>query len=357
MKTTNVIRLQIMHMKFYLLAILLFAPIAFSQVPSVSPPVADQSEFPGTQICVDIPLINSGSPGYGPYLQLIVPAGLTLDSANLFGSAITPINEGVFPAAPGNQLFDSIINQPVIGPEGDTLFLLKPPIGSVVTGGPPLAINICYTIDAASPVNVPLTISARPVYQFGDTPTGDNGPILGTADTFDTTPILVRFRKLNSAPESERPPGPSWPVTYTLEADIASNNTINNIIINDSLPSNFVLTSASVVPASPTCTVTTGATLVVNCPAITGTNSNDVVVTYTGYYSDVLDESSCSTSNAVNTATFDGTFAGNPVAQLSVIDTVQIEHVSLQKGAFPNENIIPGDVVTFTLNLQVSDYG
>jgi len=350
--------LSIKDFKYWIIVIIFLSQLAISQVPTISPSVVDQSDFPGTQICVDMPLINTGPPGYGPYLQLIVPAGLTFNSATLFGSAVTSINEGVFPAGPGNQLTDSIINQQITGPEGDTLILLQPPIGSVVAGGPPLNINICYTINVTAPVNVPLTISATPVYEFGDTPTGDNGPILGAADAFDTTPILVRFRKEDSAPENERPPGPSWPVTYVLTADIASNNTIDNIVIVDTLPTNFVLTASSVVPSiAPNCTITTGATLTVNCNAITGTNVDDVVVTYTGYYNDVLDESICNINSATNTATFDGEFASNAIPQLTDSRTIQIEHISMQKGASPNNNLSPGDVVTFTLNLQITDFG
>ncbi len=337
-------------------SLLIFTQVLFAQTPSISPAVANQNDFPATPICVDIPLINSGAPGYGPYLQLITPIGITFNSASLFGLAITPINVGVFPPAPGNQLNDPLISQPVTGPEGDTLLLIEPPIGSVVAGGPPLAINVCYTLDISAQVNVPLTISATPVYKFGDTPTGDNGPIIGIADTFDSTPLLVRFRKEDFVPESERPPGPSWPVTYVLTADIANGNTIDNIVIADTLPSNFVLTSTTVIPAAPDCTVTAGATLVANCATITGTNADDVVVTYTGYYDDVLDEAACGTDTAINTATFDGEFAAVSLPQLTDTRTIQIEHVSIQKGAAPFENLTPGDTVTFTLNLQISDY-
>ncbi|MBL4659964.1 MAG: isopeptide-forming domain-containing fimbrial protein, partial [Alcanivoracaceae bacterium] len=350
----------VLHVKFssvLVLFLFLFCQMVFSQTPLVSP-IANQSAFPGEAFCISAPLENSGSPGFGPYLQVIVPVGLTFNSSSLFGVTVNTINEGVFPAAPGNQLIDSIISQSVTATPGSSLYLLQPPIGSVVTGGPVLDIEICFTIDVASPVNVPLNVSITPVYEFGDTATGINGPIIGSAVAFNVTPILVVFTKTNNAPENERPPGTSWPVTYILTADVASANTINNITIADVLPANFVLDVVSVnVVGGVGCMTTTGAIIQVSCTSVTGTGSSDIVVSYSGYFADILDETTCSTSTETNNASFDGIFLGVPIPTLADDNTIQVEHLSIQKSAAPSLNVVPGDVVTFSLAIQVTDFG
>ena len=355
----NTCKNTVLHVKFssvLVLFLFLFCQIAFSQTPLVSP-IANQSAFPGDSFCIDAPVVNTGAPGFGPYLQLIVPTGLTFNSSSLFGATISPINAGIFPPSPTNQLLDSIILQPVTGPEGQTLILLQPPIGSVVTGGPALDIEICFTIDVVSPVNVAMNVEITPVYQFGDTATGDNGAIIGLPVSFAVTPILIVFNKTNNTPESERPPGPSWPVTYNLIAQVASANTINNLLISDILPTNFVLDVASVsVIGGIGCSVSTGPVLLVNCASVTGTGGADITITYTGFYADVLDENLCSTDIATNNASLDGMFAGLAISTLTSTNSVQVEHFSIQKSATPSTALVPGMTVTFSLNMQLTDF-
>jgi len=346
-------------MKTKVLLFLLFLSFkALSQTPTISP-VGDESDFAGSQVCVDVPLVNTGPPGFGPYIQLIVPIGLTFDSATLFGSGATVTNIGPFPAAPGNMLTDTIINQPVIGPEGYELVLVQPPIGSLVTGAPPLSMEICFTIDVDAPIGVPLDVTAIPVYEFGDTATGDNGPIVGTGEIFDITPILVLFDKENDAPEDERPPGPSWPVTYTLTADIAPGATLDNVVIADALPPGFILDPASIVitgGAAASCVIGTP-DITINCISATGDMTDmDIVVTYTGYFDDVLDEMVCDAMPQINNATFDADFEGVAIPQETDTNTIQVLHLPIQKNATPGL-VSPGDTVTYTLNLQVTDFG
>lgn len=341
--------------------ILLFLTIIFlqstqAQVPNINP-IMNENAFPGASFCSTVSLTNTGPPGFGPYLQLIVPEDVTFNSAMIFGSGATATTIGVFPAPPANMLTDTIISQDVTGPEGATLVLIQLPVGSLVAGAPALDLEVCFTIDNAATINDPLNITVNPVYQFGDTATGDNGPIIGSSSNFTATPILAEFIKTNSAPEGERPPGTSWPVNYTLTANIASTNTLTNIVINDNLPANFVLDPASVMIAGGIgCTDNGADPLIITCTSVTGTGGNDLVVTYSGHFSDALDESVCDSNLEINTATFDADFNSMAIPQLTDNSQVQLEHLSIQKGV-STENISPGDTITYTLNMQLTDFG
>ena len=94
------------------------AQVVFAATPIItnSPP---QSAFIGESFCYDIPLINSGTTGYGPYLRVIHDADLTFNGATFIGSNSATVNVGTFDTvANNNELEDPIIAQTVAGTEG-----------------------------------------------------------------------------------------------------------------------------------------------------------------------------------------------------------------------------------------------
>ncbi len=107
-----------------------------AQTPNVTLNLPAEN-FVGEQFCFSAEIFNTGNPGYGPYFRLILPPQITLDSATFLNLGVSTTTVGVFPPAPGNQLTDPVINQPVTGTPGYTLIIVKLPIGSVVAGGPP----------------------------------------------------------------------------------------------------------------------------------------------------------------------------------------------------------------------------
>ena len=353
-----------------LCALILFAPaLAIGQTPVVSENVPAES-FLGEGFCFEADVTNSGAPGFGPYLRLDLPPGLSFDSAQIFGIAGSIIDLGVFPAAPGNELTDPLIDQAVTGTEGHSLRILEFPVGSVVSGGPPLPVEICLTIDPSAEVGTPLPIGLTPVYEFGDTATGTNGPIIGTEQTPTVTPTVLLFDKQDNAPESERPPGPSWPYDYTLTVDIANTATIEPLVIRDVLPPDLQFVGSVSVAGGAGCSVTQapslaapGGSVEVTCtgPTVGTASAADVVVEYSGYITDVLNEAACDIQPQVNEASVQATYVdqsatAQPLPPVSAATTVSAEHVVVQKGAAPGQGVA-GDTVTYTLQFQVTDFG
>jgi len=86
-----------------------------------------------------------------------------------------------------------------------------------------------------------------------------------------------------------------------------------------------------------------------------------VTITYRVHITDVLDESRCEIQKQINNATADGKFqfpdpiGTRDLTQLSDTTTVAGKHIAIQKTASPN-NAKPGDLITFTINFQVSDF-
>ncbi len=346
--------------------ICLLIPIyANAQVPVNSNSTPEES-FLGEQFCFDTQFTNVGSPGFGPYMQLVIPSGLKFDGASIFGTSAIIDELGVFPAEPGNQIIDPISGLPVTGPADGSLTTIKLPVGSVVTNGPDLTTNICLTIESFAEVGTPLPVMLVPVYEFGDTATGVNGPIVGTANTKPVTPTVIRFKKVNGAPEDvggrERPPSTTWPVTYTLTADIANTATVTGLEFSDVLPIDMQFVGPVTITGGVGCAVTAspsvinpGGNLIVDCTSATGTTSaSDVTVSYPAYFTDSLDETSCGTVSRTNTAFLDVEYKTTSLPQLSDESIVIVKHVALQKAATTN-SAVPGAAIDYSLSFQVSD--
>ena len=342
--------------------ILLTATAATAQTPILTggPPA---ESFVGEQFCFGTQLTNTGAPGYGPYVRLIVPDGFEFGSASAFGGADITFG-GTFPAAPGNQLSDPLTGDTVTGPEGAELWIIRPRIGSVTTGQPPIDIDICIDIDVSATVGLPYDVTLQPAYLFGDTPTGVNGPLYGTADTSQVTPTVITFEKNNTALEgSERTTGPTWPVTFTLTANIANGQTVTNLDFIDTLSADMQFVGPVTITGGNGCsttttpsTVTPGGTLRVQCTSALGTTGNaEVTVSYPAYVVDTLVHDQCVTETETNTATLDAEYLAASLAQLIDTSDVVAKHLAIQKGAGATTPV-PGDTITYTVDIQVSDY-
>ncbi|HLR86740.1 MAG TPA: hypothetical protein VK064_02520, partial [Wenzhouxiangella sp.] len=344
-------------------ASMLLAGSLAAQTPQTSSGVPDES-FLAEQFCFETQFSNSGAVGYGPYLRIELVDGLTLDSVEIFGTGGTLIDAGEFPPAPDNQLDDPVIGEAVTGEPGSRLYIIKYPVGSVVDGGPDLPATLCVTIDEEAVVGEPLDVNITPVYEFGDTPTGDNGPIVGSTEQNDVTPTVILFEKTENAPESERTPGPSWPYSYTLTVDIANTATVNPLVIADELPADFQYDGNGVnISGGNGCSVTLepststpGGQLEVTCTGNTvgTTASDDVVVTYSGHLIDLLDEAICHDEPVVNQAWVQGTYqpGSGPEIVLPLHEdeaVVTARHVAVQKHVSPAQ-AIPGQGLTYTLD-------
>lgn len=358
----------IMKRFLFALVILLFS---IGSIKGQNPSLAQlnpSEAFINEEFCYITTLQNTGpNAGYGPYLQLFLPPGVILNSASLIGESVTVIPVGVFngvdplrdPNLNSGTLQDSVNYLP-----GWSFVIVKPPVGSITTGGTILEIELCFTMPPPTvTVGVPQNIVITPVYQFGDTPTGDNGPIFGPQTTGTIIPTLYTFDKRSDAPKGDRPPGPSWPITYTLEVDIANGMTITNLVFDDVLPD--VLQWDSIISVSPGCTIIQtpdtfpdpGGTIQVTCPNATGTlGPTDVFVTYQAYILDTLDETigdgaDCDTEPVVNVSTFD---AAEDLPETDS-NTVTAYNITMQHAANP-DTVSPGQTVNYSIDYQISDF-
>ena len=338
-----------------ILALTIFASGIFTSVGAAAAAtptlnfIAPVEGFVGESFCTEADLTNADDPGYGPYYQIITAPGYSLSSADFLGSPVVNTLVGTF-SGPSNELTDPLSDTTVTGPTGGQLRVVEYPVGSVVAGQPALTMDLCFAVDPGETIDVLRSdaFGLAPGYKFGDTPTGDNGPILGTRDDRDFTPRVITYRLDDFTAEMENPPGPAFTFDIRAIADIAASRTVSPIDFSTIspivLPPN-VQFAGPVTFSNPSCTANTpaapppespGGSITLNCPSATGSadpeEDEDVVITIPVYIVDTLDSNSCNTDDAINTA----------------------KHVTLRKGT--SGGVAPGGTVNYTLDFQVSEF-
>ncbi|MEL6866830.1 MAG: hypothetical protein AAFP19_20570, partial [Bacteroidota bacterium] len=333
----------------------------FAQVPNATntPPAEN---FVGEGFCYDIVFSNSDvNPGFGPYLRIIIPPDLSLNMISFVPGGGSIISNELFPIS--GQLTDALIDSIVSGTPGDRMIIFEPPVGSVVQNGPDLTTSLCLDIDVAAPIGVPIPIAIQPIFRFGDVATGINGPLLNVMDTASVTPTIFTYTKTATSFEGLIPPGPSYPVTYTLTLDIANGQTINNLSFFDTLETklqylDFVsVTGGCTVDSTNITYAAPGGNFVVTCPSATGTTAgNDVVIQYQAYVTDILDHSQCDIPDPADTYQNNSNFTTTtqPGDNLAYVRDTAL-HITIEKGVNPG-TVSPGETVTYTSTFEVSDY-
>lgn len=323
------------------------------------------SNFINEQFCFPVTITDSGGPGYGPYIRLILPAGVDFTGATFLGNAVTATNVGTFTVGPlrDPNLNTGTVADSVFGNPGETLWILNLPVGSVTDGGVSIVTQICCVLDGSilTP-GVPVDITTQAVFEFGGTPTGSTGPTFGSIETGSIIPTLYTFDKTATSIEGEQTPGPSFPITYALTLDIANGQTLTNVSLIDNLPGtlqyigNLTISGATGCVTNSTPGPGPGGLLDITCASAVGTTgAGDVLVSFQAYIVDTLDESigggACDTEPVINAATADAD-QGLPINAVAPINAVTLAISQTAAPAVVN----PGTVVTYTVQYQVSDY-
>lgn len=346
-----------------LLTVAFVAFQAYGATPSTTNTLPDEV-FSGEQVCFAADFSNAGTTGFGPYLRAFIDPDLTLDSVTAFGSSVTVTTVGTFAASPNNTLADPKSETEVTGTQGDTLVVFSLPAGSVVAGGPALTSEICITANGSADIGVPLSLALQPVYEFGDSATGDNGPIEGTSVSADITPTVVNYAVTNNASESERVPGAGFEVSFNHVIDVADGKTLTSPQIVDNLSSSSAFVASATFNGGNGCAISSepaadevNGQVQGSCTNIAGSASQtDATLNYSVYVGDVLNGATCAVLPITHSSTFDSEFpAGSSLAQSSQDSSFTAKHLAIQQ-SHSKEILVPGDTFTVTNRIQLSDY-
>lgn len=337
---------------------------AQNPLPTVSQVGLPATPLIGEATCAEIDFTNAASPtGYGPYVIGILDKGIV--NASLSFVDVTPQLEPIGTFDASGVLIDPISGQPIMGNENGTAVIARYPVGSVEQGNPPLVLEACSEVALGAEIGVPLEVEFVPGFEFGNTATGDNGAILGTPLISTVTPQLARVEKSNSAPENERPPGPSHTFNYSWRVDVSALTAIIDVSISDDLPPEMQWTGAPITVSAPLgigCQVTNnpnfrprpGGLVRVECLALSGTaGTDDLVVSIPVYITDILNEAIPDQQAITNVIDLEYSFGGDDFSD-SDDSTVLAVHAAAQKSVIGTA--FPGDTLNYTIDFQLTDY-
>lgn len=332
--------------------------------------------------------------GFGPFVDLVFPAGITFNSATIGINPVTAVSR-TFPAGGcvahpyGVDTFNVPLQ--VCGTPGDTLVVLQLPFGSFTVNQPPVDVAISATMSAANAHNAAQTIRSRGGFQFGNdelsnpccdpTVVGPAGTASPTWPGTNITPVIVRPQKTLSPgmDVSETATGQNFVYQYRITVDVAGGQTVNPLTISDTLPTTLVI-NGTITTMPGGCVVnTTGnpVNIAVDCGSVTGTAAaNDVVITIPVSVprldsgGNPIIGAAGTFINVPNSATIDGTWTG-PGAGAgggsaftiggNNAPLVAARSFATQKGVQVNPDTgapgpTPGDTLEYTVDFQVSDF-
>ena len=361
--------------------------LTFDNQPDASP--GDRTGFAPY---IDLVLPQNGADGSGPgSLPPNQNDGISFAGASFLGQTVhstvvefDAAGEATHPLARDSTGALRIVRAADYGAApGDQLVVLQLPFGSFTPEQTPVSIAVNLTTSPLADVGTPLPITAVGGFAFGRDPLNNpttDPPILGTPAQFAITPTLLQLSKSFSGADGETATGPNFPRSYLLNLDVATGQTLTNLVFRDQLADGLVITGVSIVagpegivaldPATSDLTVTFGAPLV----GIAGTDVTVRVDFYVGEFlapgqptTRVLDPGTGAPRLIANelsaTADWLPLDPRDPITPV-IVDPPGPENVftarplAVQKtalvigGGAPE----PGDTVRWTLSAQLSDY-
>lgn len=330
------------------------------------------------QFDVDFTFQNTSTTiGFKPFIDVLLPHGITTTDAISIGYWDT--DSSVWKNNSDQTItehpYDSSISIP-IDPEGDyRWYYFVSHYSSYGQDQPEITVKSLTCIASESDgavIGDSLNIKAIPWFRYGtdaeDNPIEDP-PIQGTLVTSSITPTLIILNKTNNLTESETATGVNFPFKFTITVDIAENQLIENLIIQDELPDTLYYKQSST-----TSTISYNSETIVNniqngsitwdYGDITGTSGTDIIIEYIVHVplKDISDQyiiSQSTGSNVLVDTTCTSTYDRGETVGIQVTDDDQLtaKSIAIQKSdTIGSSYIIPGDTITYTKNIQISDY-
>lgn len=378
-----------MRTRVALIALLSFlvASLALAQVPSVQLPEPAMDALINSTFKFCVVFSNSGNAaGYAPFIDVVVPrdpmnGNAPGDGIRILSATLKSTNPTVSLVMLPSAYATSAMTVPhPLAPEvtpvslaaGQQLVTFPLPFGSFQPSQPAAMVEVTAEVDKNANVAQPLTIYVRGGFRYGASAGSGTGVAIvvpaGVPATWQPetiTPRIVILHDAYSGAEHETVPGPNFPQTFTVTADVAPGQILSSLTLKQCLTAGGVwqATPSSVPPASSGNTAGSCFTLTYN--SLTGMGAGTIVVTRPSTVDSTLLGTAKCASTMSNTASLAaGTWqpldTGDPLVQLAGMTQsppstdVDVKALAVQKKAQMGSTI-PGSIITYAVDFQISD--
>ena len=264
--------------------------------PSVSLSIPRADVLVGEAFTFTVTFDNVGAdPGFGPYVDLFVPArgtdggaspdGVTIVGASYLGRPLT-VTQIVLTA--GDVALGTVahpyardtangdrVSIPTGYVEGDRLVVVEMPFGSYTPGQPPAGITVDARLSGLADVGTALQIAARGGFRLGNDALSNpatDPTIQSAVTTLAIDPTLYRLTTTYVGPENETATGPNHVRAYRIDVDVADGHTLTSVDLSAALSAGMQFTPLAGTPTS------VGGTALGATPAGGWTNVGGVLV-------------------------------------------------------------------------------
>jgi uncharacterized repeat protein (TIGR01451 family) len=314
-----------------------------------------------------------------------------LNSVDLSLLNVTPTYRPIYLNASNDLVVDHpYTTAPIPAPAGyqvgDTLVVFDVPQGSFSPAQTPARFDVDVRISQFADYNQPLNISTSGGFRYGGNaapdPTNPMDPVMDPTVTNDTlTPLLYRIRKTGPG---ETVTGPNYEQQYNISVDVAPGQTIDNLLIIDTLPNNvqFVAASGTGTPGGTATTTTPGGTVELSAGTVTGAAGTDASLSIDFFVplndtsnNPVIDPNTGDAVTSTDIASLSNALAWNPLdpqdqlftgsfVEPNAVFTHSDRSIAVQKkinSSQPAEDnntsgFSPGDIIEHIVTFQISDY-
>ena len=221
--------------------------------PSVALSVPTADVLLGETFRITATYDNVGtSPGYGPYLDLFIPArgadggstpdGLSITGARYLGRTLAlterVLSEADIAAGTVAHPYarDTSGSDRVAIPggyaAGDRLVVVELPFAGYTSGQPAIVIDLDARVSPLADPGRSLQVSARAGMRWGEDPLDNpstDPTLLGATATASITPAVYRLITTYIGPENETASGPNYVRAYRIDVDVADGQSLSNI--------------------------------------------------------------------------------------------------------------------------------
>lgn len=342
---------------------------------------ADNAPLLGSNVQLTLTFDNNDATdtGYFPIFRFVLPPELTYSSSDDCGGIGSP-TVTVDASDPG---VDPYTGEEITLTAGQKLVTVRPNTGQITPDQPPVQCVFTMTASGQTVGEGDLISDIRAIFAIGGTPNGTPSDCGGSGDTNcsaaeseTVTPTLLSVTKSSN---DSRPfgTGPTYPISFAINGNLASGETIHNVSISDTVQDAFLLAPTPpadcssfgivIIPSPTTCTYTpdntsvSGGTFVITYAEL----SSDFSFTYSGYVRELDDDLQPIISPTAGTTTT----SMNPVSvtadeisgSVDTSDSLSHRSVDVTKTVSNTNDIggsgnTPGDELTWTIRSAVSDF-
>ncbi|MEM9191569.1 MAG: MYXO-CTERM sorting domain-containing protein [Myxococcota bacterium] len=275
-----------------LMAVALALPVAEVEAqPTVSCAASGGGEAVfGESVDIVVTLDNTGTAvGFVPGVLLPLPPGATISAASssLLGASILSSNldgsgGGTHPRT--GAAFSG-------GPSNGRLYFVEPGVNSLAPSAS--AIEFTISVAAASPLIAYAPVALSPECQFAFGADAENNPgtdppvVVGAGSSI--TPVLLSMSHVVAGKDGSpnaTTSGPTWPVRWTVSANLASGFDLTSADFSFAVPGNFQVSTATVTTGTATLGVVPsmpGGAITGTIGPLTGAAGDELVIEIVGF--------------------------------------------------------------------------